>query len=280
MTKVVLITGCYSGIGHATAHFFADEDWNVVAAMRHPEQQGTDLKDRENVDLVHLDVTDPASIREAVKFTLEKHGHIDVLVNNAGYAVEGVFEATTREQARGQFDTNVLGLMDVIREVLPAMREQKGGTIVNVSSIGGRMTFPMYTLYNSSKFAVEGFSESMSSDSTISRSRSSSRGHQDRFLWPVNCHRQEGGIDRLRRVRRVGDEGSGNDRERRFSAGDRGHVHLPGSQGRQMEDAVPHRQILGIDARPKTVQSRPGGVRADPTLFAAKEEELRRKKRD
>jgi NAD(P)-dependent dehydrogenase (short-subunit alcohol dehydrogenase family) len=161
MTKVVLITGCYSGIGLATAHFFADEDWNVVATMRHPEQRDTDLKGMENVDLVHLDVTDLGSIRDAVKFTLERYGHIDVLVNNAGYAVEGIFEATTPEQARKQFDTNVLGLMDVTREVLPAMRKQKGGVIVNVASIGGRVAFPMYTLYNSTKFAVEGFSEGL-----------------------------------------------------------------------------------------------------------------------
>jgi NAD(P)-dependent dehydrogenase (short-subunit alcohol dehydrogenase family) len=161
MSKVVLITGCSSGIGQATARFFADEDWKVVATMRHPEQRETDLKGVENVDLVHLDVLDPASIREAVRQTMEKHGRIDVLVNNAGYAVEGVFEAATPEQARRQFDTNVLGLMDVVREVLPVMREQKRGTIVNLSSVGGRMAFPMYALYNSSKFAVEGFSEAL-----------------------------------------------------------------------------------------------------------------------
>jgi NAD(P)-dependent dehydrogenase (short-subunit alcohol dehydrogenase family) len=161
LSKVVLITGCSSGIGQATAHFFADEDWKVVATMRHPDQRDTDLKGKENVDLVHLDVTDTGSIRDAVKFTLEKHGHIDVLINNAGYAVEGIFEATTPEQARKQFDTNVLGLMDVIREVLPAMRAQKGGVIVNVASVGGRVAFPMYSLYNGSKFAVEGFSEAL-----------------------------------------------------------------------------------------------------------------------
>lgn len=161
MKKVVLITGCSSGIGRATAEFFADEGWNVVATMRHPEQRDIDLKEHENVDRVHLDVLDPGSIREAVRHTVEKYGHIDALVNNAGYAVEGVFESSTPEQARKQFDTNVLGLMDVIREVLPVMRKQKGGVIVNVTSIGGRMAFPMYTLYNSSKFAVEGFSEGL-----------------------------------------------------------------------------------------------------------------------
>jgi NAD(P)-dependent dehydrogenase (short-subunit alcohol dehydrogenase family) len=161
MSKVVFITGSYSGIGRATAEFFADEDWKVVATMRNPAERKSDLMEHENIDLVHLDVTDPDSIREAVRTAVEKHGHIDVLVNNAGYAVEGVFESATPEQAKKQFDTNVLGLMAVTREVLPVMREQNGGVIVNVSSIGGRMAFPMYTLYNSSKFAVEGFSEGL-----------------------------------------------------------------------------------------------------------------------
>ncbi len=147
MKKVVLITGCFSGIGHATAEFFADEDWQVVATMRHPEQRDTELKDHENIDLVHLDVLDPASIGEAVRHTVEKHGHIDALVNNAGYAIEGVFESSTPEQARKQFETNVLGLMDVIREVLPVMRKQKGGVIINMTSIGGTDGVPdVYTI--------------------------------------------------------------------------------------------------------------------------------------
>jgi NAD(P)-dependent dehydrogenase (short-subunit alcohol dehydrogenase family) len=161
MSKVILITGCSSGIGHATAHFFADEDWNVVATMRHPENRETDLKGMENVDLIHLDVTDPPSIREAVRSTLEKHGRIDVLVNNAGYPVEGVFEAITEEQARKQFDTNVLGMMNVIREVLPVMRKQRDGIIVNVSSMGGKATLPLYSVYDSTKWAVEGLSEGL-----------------------------------------------------------------------------------------------------------------------
>ena len=161
MGKVILITGCSSGIGHATAHFFADEDWNVVATMRHPEERKTDLKGVENVDLFHLDVTDPGSIREAVRSTMEKHGRIDVLVNNAGFPVEGVFEAITEEQVRKQFDTNVLGMMNVIREVLPIMREQRDGIIVNISSMGGKATLPLYSVYDSTKWAVEGLSEGL-----------------------------------------------------------------------------------------------------------------------
>ena len=161
LSKVILITGCSSGIGHATAHFFADEDWNVIATMRHPEERETDLKGMDHVDLVHLDVTDPASIREAVKFTLDKYGHIDVLVNNAGYPVVGVFEAMTPEQVQKQFETNILGMMNVIREVLPSMREQKSGTIVNMSSMGGKATFPLYAVYGATKWAVEGFSEGL-----------------------------------------------------------------------------------------------------------------------
>ena len=127
--------------------------------MRHPE--GRDHGLPAAVDTCHLDVLDRESIRSAVARTLERHGRIDVLVNNAGYGLRGVFETSTQDQIQRQFATNVFGLMDVTREVLPAMRAQKGGTIINVSSIGGRLGAPLYSLYAASKFAVEGFSESL-----------------------------------------------------------------------------------------------------------------------
>jgi NAD(P)-dependent dehydrogenase (short-subunit alcohol dehydrogenase family) len=161
MQKTVLITGSSSGIGHATAIYFADRGWNVVATMRNPEVGTTDLKGRKNIDLVNLDVLDLESIRSALQFAQNKFGTIDALVNNAGYAVRGVFEATTSEQTKRQFDTNVFGLMDVTREVIPVMRRQGHGVIVNVTSIAGKVSSPLHSIYQSTKFAVEGFSESL-----------------------------------------------------------------------------------------------------------------------
>lgn len=161
MQQTVLITGTSSGIGEATAHFFAEKGWNVVATMRTPQERKTSLHEREDVTLMHLDVLDPASIEKAIEQTLRRFERIDVLINNAGYAVMGPFEATPPKNIRRQFDTNVFGLMDVCRAILPVFRAQKDGTIINVTSVAGRITVPLYSLYNSTKWAVEGFSEAL-----------------------------------------------------------------------------------------------------------------------
>ncbi|MCY7272160.1 MAG: SDR family oxidoreductase, partial [Phormidesmis sp. CAN_BIN44] len=160
MAKTVLITGASTGIGLATAKLFQQRGWNVVATMRSLEQK-SDLMTLDNTLCLRLDVTDSASITQAVTATLEKFSTIDVLVNNAGYALLGAFEACTPEQIERQFATNVLGLMAVTRAVLPHFREQRSGTIINIASIGGKMAFPLYSLYHSTKWAVEGFSESL-----------------------------------------------------------------------------------------------------------------------
>lgn len=160
MKKTVLITGASSGIGRETAVYFASKGWNIVATMRRPEKRKVDFAGH-SVDTRHLDVLDKKSVRDAVAYTVKKYGRIDVLVNNAGYAVRGVFEASTPEEVKKQYDTNVIGLLDVCREALPVLRRQKGGTIVNLASIGGKISFPLYTLYNSTKWAVEGFSEGL-----------------------------------------------------------------------------------------------------------------------
>ena len=160
MNKVVLITGASSGIGKETARLFQTKNWKVAATMRSPEGSA-DLQTIADVECIRLDVTDVDSIRSAIAETLEKFGRIDAVVNNAGFAVIGPFEAATDEQVRRQFETNVFGLMNVCREILPYFREQKRGTIVNVASVGGRTTFPLYSLYHSTKWAVEGFSESL-----------------------------------------------------------------------------------------------------------------------
>ncbi|MEL6268807.1 MAG: SDR family oxidoreductase [Chloroflexota bacterium] len=156
----IVITGASSGIGKATATYFAQQGWKVAATMRTPEKE-TDLKEMDNVSLYQLDVTDPDSIEKAATQILSEFETVDVLLNNAGYGLAGPLEAATREQIRKQFDTNVIGLMDVTRAFLPHMRANQSGVILNVSSIGGLITFPFLSLYHSTKWAVEGLSESL-----------------------------------------------------------------------------------------------------------------------
>ena len=160
MEKVVLITGASTGIGLETAKLFQTKNWKVAATMRNPES-APELNNIVDLVAIRLDVTDVESIKSAIAETLEKFGRIDAVVNNAGYAVVGPFEATSPEQIEKQFATNVFGVMNVCREILPYFREQKRGIIVNVASVGGRMTFPLYSIYHSTKWAVEGFSESL-----------------------------------------------------------------------------------------------------------------------
>ena len=160
MNKVILITGASSGIGKETAKLFQTKNWKVAATMRAPEK-AEDLQKIADVECLQLDVTDINSIKSAIGKTLEKFGRIDAVVNNAGYGLIGAFESATPEQIEKQFQTNVFGLMNVCREILPIFREQKKGIIVNVASVGGRITFPFYSLYHATKWAVEGFSESL-----------------------------------------------------------------------------------------------------------------------
>ena len=159
-SKTVLITGTSSGIGRATAHGFADAGWNVVATMRDPQAAG-DLAERDNVDVIALDVSDAASVDRAVSEAISRHGRIDAVVNNAGYSVSGVFEATEDAQILDEFEVNVFGLMRVTRAFIPHFRDNGGGTFVQVSSVGGRITFPLFSTYHATKWAVEGFSESL-----------------------------------------------------------------------------------------------------------------------
>lgn len=160
MAKTVFITGASSGIGRATALLFQQKGWTVIATMRNPEK-APELAKLENVYCLKLDVTDSASIAQAVTQTLQQFGAIAVLVNNAGYALTGAFEACTPAEIRRQFETNVFGLMEVTRSLLPQFRAQQSGVIVNVASMGGRLAFPLYSPYHGTKWAVEGFSESL-----------------------------------------------------------------------------------------------------------------------
>ncbi|MBB6670443.1 SDR family oxidoreductase [Cohnella nanjingensis] len=158
--NTILITGASSGIGRATARYFADQGWHVVATMRSPEQE-TELNQLPRVLVTRLDVEQPPTIQEAIASGIRQFGKIDVLLNNAGYAAFGVFEAADPEQMKRQFDVNVFGPMYATQAILPHFRSNGTGTIINVSSIGGRITFPLLTLYHASKWAVEGFSESL-----------------------------------------------------------------------------------------------------------------------
>jgi NAD(P)-dependent dehydrogenase (short-subunit alcohol dehydrogenase family) len=161
MKKTVLITGTSSGIGKAAVQYFAQQGWNVAATMRSPEKE-KELGKLPNVKLYRLDVTNDDSIKDAINGAIADFGGIDVIVNNAGYGAVGIFEKATNEQIQKQFDTNVFGVMNVIRQVLPYFRSKRNGTIINVTSMGGLITFPIYSVYHGTKWAVEGFSEALS----------------------------------------------------------------------------------------------------------------------
>ena len=161
MKKTIFITGASSGIGKATSLLFASKGWNVVATMRSPEKE-TELSLLNEILLLEADVTDIKSISMAIEQGINKFGQIDVLLNNAGYGQQGIFEAVSHEKIRQQFEVNVFGLMETTRAILPHFRSKKTGTIINITSGVGRVTVPLVSIYAASKFAVEGFSESLS----------------------------------------------------------------------------------------------------------------------
>lgn len=167
LDPVALITGTSSGFGLLTALTLARQGYKVVATMRDLErkdelvQQAEQAGVLERMHLLALDVTDEASIASATQAALELAGRIDVLVNNAGFAVGGFVEEVGMDAWRRQMETNFFGLIAVTKAVLPIMRAQRSGLIINVSSVSGLTGFPGYAPYASSKFAVEGFSESL-----------------------------------------------------------------------------------------------------------------------
>ena len=160
MSPTIFITGASSGIGLATARHFQQAGWNVAATMRSPERE-TSLTGLERVLVTHADVQDNASIVSAVDAAVARFSRIDVLLNNAGYGAYGPLEAVSDAAMERQYDVNVFGLMRTTRAVLPHFRRQRNGLVINVSSMGGRMAFPLGTLYHGTKFAVEGLSEAL-----------------------------------------------------------------------------------------------------------------------
>ena len=164
--KVTLVTGSSSGMGFATAIILARAGIHTYASMRHLKKYKTitELASAENLPLqvVQLDVNDKKSVIEAITKIVTEKERIDVLVNNAGYGLFGSLEDVSIEEMKAQFETNFFGVIRVTQLVLPIMRKQKSGTIVNVSSVGGRIGLPVLSAYHSTKFALEGLSESMS----------------------------------------------------------------------------------------------------------------------
>lgn len=158
--KTVLLTGASSGIGKETVKYFHEKGWNVLATMRHPEKE-KELTQMERVRCLRLDVTDRISIAQAITDSVRIFGGIDVLVNNAGYAVHGAFEAYTEEMIQKQYDVNVFGVFRMTDAILPLFKETRAGVIVNVTSIGGFLGLPLYSVYNSTKWALEGWAEAL-----------------------------------------------------------------------------------------------------------------------
>jgi len=164
--KVAVVTGSSSGIGHEIALILARNGFLTYATMRDLQKNSKlkSIKDEENLPLefIQLDVTDENSVKTAVQKIYDDVGRIDMLINNAGYGLTGAFEDLSIDEIKTQFETNFYGLIRTTQAILPIMRKQKSGIIVNMSSGAGRFGFPMGSAYVSTKFAVEGLSESLS----------------------------------------------------------------------------------------------------------------------
>jgi len=158
-SKAVLITGCSSGIGEATARRLARGGWTVYATARRPE--AIEHLAREGCRTLPLDVTDESSMQAAVDEVARAEGAVGVLVNNAGYSQGGAIERVAMEDVRRQFETNVFGAIRMAQLVLPGMRAQRWGKIVNIGSMGGRLTFPGGGLYHATKYSLEALSDAM-----------------------------------------------------------------------------------------------------------------------
>lgn len=165
MHQVVLITGCSSGIGYETALMLARNGFQTFATMRDTKKSNSLAKISEKeklaLKILELDVNDGKSIENAINRIKSEAKRIDILINNAGYGLVGFFEDLTLDEIRNQFETNFFGVLNITKNVIPIMRLQKSGTIVNISSGAGQVGFPGISAYVSSKFAVEGFSESL-----------------------------------------------------------------------------------------------------------------------
>lgn len=162
MQKTIFITGASAGLGKATAKLFQSKGWNVIATMRNPENE-TELNQLQNVTLLKLDVTDPLQIQQTITKAIAKHS-IDLVLNNAGYGLIGVLEALSDEQITRQFETNLLGVIRVTKAFTPYFRERENGMFINITSSFGLIGYPTCSVYSATKFAIDGFSESLAYD--------------------------------------------------------------------------------------------------------------------
>ena len=160
MSRVILITGCSSGFGREIALLFAQKKWKVIATMRNIEDE-TFLKGKDNITRLQLDVTNSENIKSVVEKSINAFNQIDVLVNNAGYGTFGFFEEASEEEIMKQINTNQLSMIRMMQVILPHFRKNKRGKIINISSSAGRFSLPYTSLYNMTKFAIEGLSESL-----------------------------------------------------------------------------------------------------------------------
>jgi short-subunit dehydrogenase len=165
MHRVALITGCSSGIGYETALMLARNGVHTFATMRNTKKsdslQELIRKEKLSLKILELDVNDDASIENTINHIKREAKRIDVLINNAGYGLIGFFEDLTLDEIRNQFETNFFGILSITKKIIPMMRLQKSGTIINISSGAGQVGFPGISAYVSTKFAIEGFSESL-----------------------------------------------------------------------------------------------------------------------
>ena len=159
MQKTIFITGASSGLGKASAKLFQEKGWQVIATMRNPENE-KELKALPNVTVLPLDVTDSQAIQKTITKILESHS-VDVVLNNAGYGLIGPLESFNDEQIGTQIQTNLFGVINVTRAFIPFFRERKRGTFINITSTFGLMGYPTCSIYNATKFAVDGFSEGL-----------------------------------------------------------------------------------------------------------------------
>ena len=159
MQKTIFITGASSGLGKAAAKLFQASGWKVIATMRKPEQEN-ELKELSNVTVVQLDVTDTEEMKNTISNILKSHS-VDVVLNNAGFGLIGPLEAFTDEQIQTQIQTNLFGVINVTRAFVSYFRERKSGTFINITSTFGLLGYPTCSIYNASKFAVDGFSEGL-----------------------------------------------------------------------------------------------------------------------
>jgi NAD(P)-dependent dehydrogenase (short-subunit alcohol dehydrogenase family) len=157
--KTIFITGASSGLGKATAKLFSAKGWNVIATMRTPARE-KELGSLPNISVLELDVSNPKQILEVVERVTSK-GRVDVVLNNAGYALTGPLEASTDEQVVTQINTNQLGAILVTKAFIPHFRERKSGMFLTTTSIGGLVSFPLNAVYHATKWALEGFAESL-----------------------------------------------------------------------------------------------------------------------